>query len=187
MKEIIEFSLPMSLGIIKAYFFFFGIPVPEDAWDQWMENDAFRGNPKRDKSKAYLFDELGLAKKDFKDFLDSNKLMNNTLGNMGGARLVNQYSNAHAIRIKKIRLMIEFTTYFNTNVNPYGIKYLLAKSCWISNKNGKVIKKFTKLIGQEDEVKVRGKIPTVIMDKIEKELEQVMWIEYQKEYLTKIK
>ena len=54
-----------------------------------------------------MFDELSLAKKDFKDFLDSNKTMNDTLVNMGGARLVNQYTNAHAFRIKKIRLMID--------------------------------------------------------------------------------
>lgn len=45
-----------------------------------------------------------------------------------------------------------------------------------------MIKKFTKLIGQEDKVKVRGKIPTVIMDKIEKELEKAMWNEYLLEY-----
>lgn len=78
--------------------------------------------------------------------------------------------------------MIEFKIYINTNINPSGIKYVLAKSCWISNKNGKVIKKFTKLMGQEDEVKVRGKIPASLMDNIEKELEKAMWNEYCLEY-----
>jgi hypothetical protein len=161
--------------------------MPQDSWDEWIENDGFRGNPKKDKSKAYLFDELSLAKKDFKDFLDSNKTMNDTLVNMGGARLVNQYTNAHAFRIKKIRLMIEFTVYINSNINPYGIKYLLAKSCWISNKNGKIIKKFTKLIGQEDAIKIGGKIPAHVMDEVEKELEVTMWTTYQKEYPARIK
>ena len=185
--DLIAYSLPISLGVFKAFFFFFGIPLPEDNWEEWINNDGFRGKPNLDKSKSYLFDELNLAKSQFLSFLDSHEYMNNEVGNSAGARLVNQYTNAHAIRIKKIRLMIEFTIYFNTNINPYGIKYLLAKSCWISNKNGKVIKKFTKLIGQEDQIKVRGQIPKVIMDKIEKELEQAMWIEYQKEYLNKLK
>jgi hypothetical protein len=187
MIDIVAYSLSMSLGVIKAYFFFFGLPMPQDSWDEWIENDGFRGNPKKNKYKAYLFDELSLAKKDFKDFLDSNKTMNDTLVNMGGARLVNQYTNAHAFRIKKIRLMIEFTVYINTNINPYGIKYLLAKSCWISNKNGKIIKKFTKLIGQEDAIKIGGKIPAHVMDEVEKELEITMWTTYQKEYPARIK
>lgn len=187
MIHLIEYSVPMSLGILKAFFFFIGLPLPDDSWEKWLEKDGFRGSPLKYKTKAYLFDELNIAKKDFKDFLDSNKVMNETLVNIGGARIVNQYTNAHAIRIKKIRLMIEFTIYINTNVNAYGIKYLLAKSCWISNKNGKVIKKFTKLIGQEESIKIKGKIPAKIMDEVEKELEKAMWTEYLKEYPSKLK
>ena len=180
--DLITHGLPFTLSVFKAFFFFFGVPIPEDTWKEWLNMDGFRGKPNLNKRKAYLFDELNYAKKNFLDFLDSNDSMIRELGTLSGARLINQYTNAHAIRIKKIRLMIEFKIYINTNVNPSGIKYVLAKSCWISNKNGKVIKKFTKLMGQEDKVKVRGKIPASLMDNIEKELEKAMWDEYCLEY-----
>lgn len=182
--DLITHGLPFTLGVFKAFFFFFSAPIPEDTWDDWIAKDGFRSKPHLKKSKAYLFDELNLAKKNFLNFLDSNESMAREVGALTGARIINQYTNAHVIRIKKIRLMIEFKIYINTNINPSGIKYVLAKSCWISNKNGKVIKKFTKLMGQEDEVKVRGKIPASLMDNIEIELEKAMWNEYCLEYST---
>jgi hypothetical protein len=33
------------------------------------------------------------------------------------------------------------------------------KSCWKSNKDGKVIKKFSRLVGQEELFRVKSKIP----------------------------
>jgi len=55
-----------------------------------------------DKSKSYLFDELNKAKQDFLDFIDSNEIMNQTISNTGGARVVDQYLQMHVIRIKKV-------------------------------------------------------------------------------------
>jgi hypothetical protein len=123
-----------------------------------------------------------LAKKDFIEFLDSNDKMSSVTSNIGGAGLVNQYIQAYVIRIKKIRMMIDFKIYLNTSKNAYGTKYVVAKSCWISNINGKVIKKFSRVIGQDDLVRVKGKIPTKLLDDVEKELENAMWKEYRIEY-----
>jgi len=167
---------------VQAYFFFFGVPAPEDNLKAWIDDDSFKNSTKTDKSKSYLFDELMLAKKEFIEFLDSNDKMTAVTSNMGGARLVNQYIQAYVIRIKKIRMMIDFKVYLNSSKNAYGTKYLVAKSCWISNVNGKVIKKFSRVIGQEDLVRVKGRVPAQVLDEVEKELEKAMWGEYLLEY-----
>ena len=168
------------LNSFQAFFFFF--PVPEDNFKAWIDDDGFMDSNKTDKSKSYLFDELALAKKEFLQFLDSNDKMTEVTMNMGGARLVNRYIQAYVIRIKKIRMMIEFKVYLNTSKNAYGTKYLIAKSCWISNTDGKVIKKFSRVIGQHDLVKVNNRVPNKLLDEIEKELEKAMWDEYCLEY-----
>lgn len=170
------------LNSVQALFFFFTVPVPEDNFMAWIDDDGFKDSNKTDKSKSYLFDELALAKKEFLQFLDSNDKMTEVTMNMGGARLVNRYIQAYVIRIKKIRMMIEFKVYLNTSKNAYGTKYLIAKSCWISNTDGKVIKKFSRVIGQHDIVKVNNRVPNKLLDEVEKELEKAMWDEYCLEY-----
>lgn len=169
---------------VKAFFFFFfGVPAaPEDSLKTFIDDDGFSNLINKDKTKSYLFQELALAKKEFVEFLDSNEKMTAITSNMGGARVVNLYIQAYIIRIKKIRLMIDFTVYLNTSKNAYGTKYLVAKSCWISNMNGKVIKKFSRVIGQDDLVRVKGKVPSKVLDEVEKELEKAMWNEYCLEY-----
>lgn len=167
---------------VQAFFFFFGVPAPEDNLKAWIDDDGFKNSNKVDKTKSYLFEELALAKKEFVEFLDSNDKMTAVTSNVGGARVVNHYINAYIIRIKKIRMMIDFKVYLNTSKNAYGTKYLLAKSCWISNKNGKVVKKFSRVIGQDDLIRVKGKVPSKVLDDAEKELEKAMWDEYCKEY-----
>jgi hypothetical protein len=175
-------SSAVLYNAVQAFFFFFGVPAPEDNLKAWIDDDGFKNSSKADKSKSYLFDELLLAKKDFIEFLDSNDKMSSVTSNIGGAGLVNQYIQAYVIRIKKIRMMIDFKIYLNTSKNAYGTKYVVAKSCWISNINGKVIKKFSRVIGQDDLVKVKGKIPNKLLDDVEKELENAMWNEYRIEY-----
>lgn len=179
---VIGTSSLLAVKASQAFFFFFGMPLPEDKWEDWINDDGFEGKPWLNKSKKHLFDELSLAKNDFKDFLNSNKLMNETVSKNGGAKVVNQYIHAHVIRIKKIRLIIQFKVYYNASKNSYGTSYLLAKSCWIDNKDGKVKKKFSRVVGQEEQVKKGGKVPSNIINEIEKELETAMWSEYCSEY-----
>jgi len=176
-------SSMVLFNTVKAFFFFFGVPAaPEDNLKAFIDDDGFSNSINKDKTKSYLFEELALAKKEFVEFLDVNDKMIAVTSNMGGARVVNQYIQAYMIRIKKIRMMIDFKVYLNTSKNAYGTKYLLAKSCWISNKNGKVVKKFSRVIGQDDLVKINGKVPTKVLDDVEKELEKAMWNEYCIEY-----
>lgn len=176
-----------SLLLAKAsqafFFFFYSAPLLyEDNFDAWLDDDGFKNNPTNDKSKGYLLDQLNQVKNEFKMFLDSNETMNLTVNNVGGARMVHQYINAYIIRIKKIRMIIDFNIYYNTSKNAYGTKYLIAKCCWINNKNGKVVKKFSKVVGVDEKVRIKGKVPTKIQEEISRELEKTMWNEYLKEY-----
>ena len=169
---------------VQAFFFFFGVPAPEDNLKAWLDDDGFKKSIITNQSKSHLFDELNFVKKEFIGFLDSNDKMTEVTSNMGGASLVNQYIQAYIIRIKKVRMMIDFKVYLNTSKNAYGTKYLIAKSCWISNSNGKVIKKFSRIIGQDDIVRVKGKVPSKLLDDAKKELEKAMWDEYYIEYYS---
>ena len=169
---------------VQAFFFFFGVPAPEDNLKAWLDDDGFKKSIITNQSKSHLFDELNFVKKEFIGFLDSNDKMAEVTSNMGGAGLVNQYIQAYIIRIKKVRMMIDFKVYLNTSKNAYGTKYLIAKSCWISNSNGKVIKKFSRIIGQDDIVRVKGKVPSKLLDDANKELEKAMWDEYYTEYYS---
>jgi hypothetical protein len=179
-------SSSMLFKAYQAFFFFVGTTyaLPEDNWKAWLDDDGFIDDIINDQSKKHLFIELTQAKKDFNQFLDSSETMEEVVGSNAGARLINQYINAYVIRIKKIRLIIDFKIYFSTITNSSGIKYSVAKSCWISNVNGKVINKFTKNIGPEKEIKVNGKIPVKNIDQARKALELAMWEEYQKEYIS---
>jgi hypothetical protein len=178
---VIESSI-ILFNSVQAFFLFFAVPEPEEKFKAWIDDDGFKNSSMKDQSKSYLFEELALAKNEFVEFLDNNERMIEVTSNIGGARIVHQYIQAYMIRIKKIRMMVEFKVYFNTSKNAYGTKYLLAKSCWISNINGKVIKKFSRVIGQDDLVRVKGKIPAKLIDDVKKELEKAMWNEYRIEY-----
>ena len=175
-------SSMVLINAIQSYFFFFAVPAPGDHLKDWIDDDGFEDSIKKNKSKSYLFDELDLVKKDFNEFLDSNEKMNSIISNMSGARIVNQYIHAYMNRIKKLRMMIQLKVYFNNSRNAYGTEYLVAKSCWISNTNSKVIKKFSRVVGREEQVKKGGKVPSNIINEIEKELESAMWSEYCSEY-----
>lgn len=183
---VIESSI-LLFSTVKAFFFFFNVPAPQDHFKAFIDVDGFKNSSIKDQSKSYLFDELALVKNEFVEFLDKNERMIEVTSNIGGARIVHQYIQAYMIRIKKIRMMVEFKVYFNTSKNAYGTKYLVAKSCWISNKDGKVIKKFSRMVGQDDLIRIKGKVPSKVLDDVEKDLEKAMWAEYSKEYSTSSK
>jgi hypothetical protein len=83
--------------------------------------------------------------------------------------------------LKKIRLVVEFKIYLSFNLDHRSEKYLVGRSYWISY-NGKLVKKFAKVIGKEDHIKSKGKIPSKIMEQLEHDLRKVMWDTYKNEY-----
>ena len=154
----------------------------EDALDEFINNDGFKTNPENDPSKTYLMNELEKLKKRFRADLDENGILNDVFGYPLSPRAIYQLIIAHQIRIRKIRLIIEQDILITKNVQkPSGIVYLIARKYWIGN-DSKKLKKFSKNLGAESKVMVRGKIPTSYLIQAEKELEKKMWEHYLAEY-----
>jgi hypothetical protein len=176
-SSIVLSSVPKAL----AFFFFIGLPDPmDDKWRAFIEDDGFNQKTLNDHSKAGYFLELMNVKKQFSDFLESNDHMNQLIGHKGGALLVEAYIIAFAIRIKKIRLVIQ-PTFYTTTMTKGKFQYVVMKTSWI-DVNGKYVKKFTKLLGRLTEVKTNGKIPSRLIQQSEENLSKTMWKQYQKEY-----
>jgi len=170
-----------SIPTIFSYFFFLGmIELKEEKWDSFIKDDKFTKRTLSDKSKAHFFQELVDVKTRFRLFLDSNESMNLLIDRKGGASLVEAYINAFVIRIKKLRLAIQ-PTFYTTSMTKGKFRYVVMKTCWIDT-NGNYVKKFTKLLGREDEVKIDGNIPKKLIEESEDKLITTMWNQYLKEY-----
>lgn len=162
-------------GVLKGFFFFFGgtIQLPDDEFEDFINNDNLKPILFKEPSLSIFFSELEKIKNDFRSFLKTDHQMNPSLAN--------RICKAYVFRIKKMRLIIDFKTYISFNRDHKGDKYLVGRSYWFDF-NGKQIKKFAKVFGREDEIKIKGKIPSKILDQLEKDLRGMMWNLYQKEY-----
>jgi len=154
----------------------------EDTLDEFINNDGFKTNPEKDPNKTYLINELNKVKKNFRADLDDNGTLKDISGNTLSPRGIYQLIIAHKIRIRKLRLIIEQEILITKNVQkPSGTVYLIARKYWVGN-GEKKLKKFSKNLGAESKVLVKGKIPTSYLIQAEKELEKKMWEQYRSEY-----
>lgn len=159
---------------LKAFFFFWGsIQLPDDEFSEFIENDGFTVDPTRDPKMKEFVKELELVKNEFKKYLLTEYLIQPIASY--------QTTKAISIRIRKIRMIIQFKTYISFNLDHRGDKYLVARAYWL-NHNGKQIKKIAKVLGKEDSIKENGKIPSTTLDQAESDLRQIMWLLYKKEY-----
>ena len=169
---VIDFYL--TAGLIKGYFFFFGsMRLPENRFDEIIDKDGFKSNPNQNPDLRIYLDELEIVKEEFRKFLRTE--INSKPENS------NQLIEAFIVRLKKIRLVIEFKTYVSFNLDHRSEKYLVGRSYWISY-NGGLVKKFAKVMGKEDQVKSKGEIPPNIREQLENDLRKVMWETYKNEY-----
>ena len=154
----------------------------EDKLDEFISDDGFKTNPQNDPNKSYLLTELNKVKTKFRADLDENGILKDSIGNPMSPRAIYQLIVAHQIRIRKLRLIIEQDILITKNVQkPSGIVYLIARKYWIGN-DSKKLKKFSKNIGAESKVLVKGKIPISLLIQAEKELEKKMWEQYRNDY-----
>jgi hypothetical protein len=171
--EVFTNCLLMS-SAFKGFFFFLGsIQLPDDEFNEFIENDGFTLDLTRDPKMKEFIDELELVKNEFKKYL-LTEYLNQPITSY-------QTIKAISIRIRKIRMIIQFKTYISFNRDHRGDKYLVARAYWLDH-NGKQVKKIAKVLGKEDGIKENGKIPSFIMDQAETELRQIMWLHYKKEY-----
>jgi hypothetical protein len=167
----------LTAGLFKGYFFFLGsMQLPENRFDKIIDEDGFKSNPSLNPDLRIYLEELEIVKEEFRKFLRTeikSKPENS-----------NQLIEAFIVRLRKIRLVVEFKIYLSFNLDHRSEKYLVGRSYWISY-NGKLVKKFAKVLGKEDHIKSNGKIPSKIMEQLEHDLRKVMWETYKNEYSIK--
>ena len=173
----------LSAGVIKGLLLLLPTHLmPDDDFEEWLNDDGFSDVVKKDGNKKFLFIELDKLKNKFRsDMMDVSVIEDgkgHPLSPLGVYNLVQGHKN----RISKVRLMIEHEISIAHNLHkPSGVRYVVARSYWINNQ-GKKVRKFAKNIGADDKVLVKGKIPPHKLIEVEKEIDTMMWEQYKSEY-----
>ena len=161
-------------GTLKAFFFFFGgYKMPDANFDKIIKEDGFGEKTFQQESLKIYFQELERVKLEFKKFLNSK----NDFTSIDCFQIIQGF----LVRLRKIRLIIEFKVYMSFNLDHRCEKYLVGRSYWITSE-GKMVKKFAKVIGKESDLKINNKFPSHITKKLEDDLREMMWLTYSKEY-----
>lgn len=156
--------------------------VPDEDFEEWLNNDGFDYSPERYGDKKFLFTELEKVKSEFKEFINKAEALVDENGNSLPAIKIYNWIESKKIQIEKLRLMIEHEISFGTNLHkPSGVRYIVFRAYWINNK-GKKFRKFAKNVGAEDKVFVDGKVPPYKLDEVEKEIDRMMLEQYKSEY-----
>jgi len=176
-------TILLSTGVIHGLLLL--IPaelMPEENFEEWLNNDGFVYSPERYGDKKFLFTELEKLKSEFKEVINKKETVVDENGNSIPLVTIYNWIQLKKIQIDKVRLMIEHEISFGTNLHsPTGVRYVVFRAYWI-NKKGKKFRKFAKNIGSEEKVLVNGKVPSYKLDEVEKEIDQMMWEQYKSEY-----
>jgi len=183
-NEMIDLThILISSGVIKGLLLLLLKDVmPEENFEEWLNNDGFTYSPEEYGDKKFLFTELEKLKSEFRDVINKKETVVDEKGNSMSMITIYNWILAKKIQIEKVRLMIHHEISYGTNLhNPTGVRYVVFRAYWI-NKEGKKFRKFAKNIGAEDKVLVNGKVPLYKLDEIEKEIDKMMWEQYKSEY-----
>ena len=157
--------------------------LPKDNLDDFLNNDGIDNAVMKNTEKKFLIIELEKVKKYIREEIQDKKALVDENGIVLSA--IESYSlvNAYKNRIQKLRVLIINEPSFISNLHkPSGVKYIVARSYWINDSNGKKVRKFAKNLGSEDKVLVNGKIPEFRKEEARKELDRMMWQQYKTEY-----
>lgn len=172
-------TLIFAGGTIKAILLLFSPElIPNEDYEKWLQDDGFVYSVKEHGHKKFVFDELAKAKDDYRQVWAMCK------GDIPfgfGSNIL----QAHKNRISKLRLIIKHEVVFVDNKHARsGISYVIARTYWIDIE-GKKVRKFSKNLGPVSKVYINGKDGPKhqdLVDKAEKELDQIMWDKYREEY-----
>lgn len=156
--------------------------MPEENFEEWLNNDRFVYSSDKYGEKKFLFTELEKLKSEFRVLISKNEPIVDEKGQSISAATIYNWIQLKKIQIEKVRLMIDHKLSYGTNLhNPTKVKYVVFRAYWI-DKEGKKFRKFAKNIGPEDKVFVNGEVPQFRVKEIEKEIDRMMWEQYKSEY-----
>ena len=156
--------------------------MPEGNFEEWLNDDGFTYNPEKYGDKKFLFTELEKLKSEFREVINKKETIVDEKGQSIAPINIYLWIESKKIQINKVRLMIEHEISYGTNLHsPTGVRYVVFRAYWI-NREGKKFRKFAKNIGSEDKVLVNGEVPQFKIKEVEKEIDRMMWEQYNSEY-----
>jgi len=173
----------LSGAVMKSFFLFLVKDlIPNEDFENWLNNDGFKRNPEKDLNKKHLLNELNRLKARFRhDVMEQTSLVHEDGTPLSPIEIINLVQ-AHRNRIDKVRLMIEHDLSIVKILHkPTDVTYVYARAYWIDN-NGKKFRKFVKNMGAEDKVYENGKIPSFKLDEVEFTINQMMMEQYKEDY-----
>lgn len=167
--------------------------TPDNKFEKWLNEDGFDEKIVKNSGNIHLFEELNRLKNQFrtdlmleKDFNEKGEIIVKPILDVDRKPLepwqIYLAIETAKLRIQKVRLMINHKFHIIRNLNPNtNIAYRVIRTYWL-DKNGKPVKKFSKVLGAENKILVEGKIPDKVIDSAKQELENQMWNTYVEEY-----
>lgn len=156
--------------------------MPDENFEEWLNNDGFTYSPEKYGDKKFLFTELEKLKSEFRDVMNKKETVVDEKGQNVPLITIYNWIQLKKIQIEKVRLMIEHDMSYGTNLHtPTGVKYVVFRAYWINNQ-GKKFRKFAKNIGAEEKVLVNREVPSFKLNEVEKEIDRMMWEQYKSEY-----
>jgi len=175
-------NILITSGVTKGLLLLLNLIMPEQNFEEWLNNDGFTYSPDKYGEKKFLFSELEKVKSEFRDVINKKETVVDEKGQSISPLVIYNWIEAKKIQIDKIRLMIEHEISYGTNLHtPTGVRYVVYRAYWINNQ-GKKYRKFAKNIGAEDKVLVNGEVPKFKVAEVEKEIDNMMWEQYKSEY-----
>lgn len=174
----------ITSGVTKGLLLLLNLLMPEENFEEWLNNDGFTYSPEKYGDKKFLFTEMEKVKSEFREVINKKETVVDEKGQSISLIAIYNWIESKKIQINKIRLMIDHEISYGTNLHsPTGVRYVVFRAYWI-NKDGKKFRKFAKNIGAEDKVLVNGEVPKFKLKEVEREIDRMMWEQYKSEYKT---
>lgn len=182
--DMIDFGhILLSSGVIQGLLLL--LPrelMPDENFEEWLNDDGFVYNPEKFGDKRFIYDELERVKTEFRDYITRKEPIVDDKGKNIPAVAIYNWIESKKVQINKLRLILNHEISYGTNLHkPTGVKYVVFRTYWIDNR-GKKFRKFAKNIGAEEKVLVNGNVPIQKVKEVEKEIDRMMWDQYKQEY-----
>lgn len=156
--------------------------VPKFNLDNWLSENESKMNKTHPENTKWLYDHYDEVLNDFRAFLETKETVIDTDGKSLTPVEIYNAIEYYKIRIEKLWLMFKLKLYETTNVNKETkVRYIVMRAFWIDEK-GKPFRKFSKNLGAENKVKVRGQIPSsdikAVKDYIFMLMKELYYFEY---------
>lgn len=158
--------------------------TPKFNLEAWLSENEPVINKVHLKKLERLYQHYVELKDEFRDFLNSTERIVDASGIPMSAIDVYNAIEFYKIRIEKLWLIFNLKLYKTYNVNKETqVRYIVMRAFWIDEK-GKPFRKFSKNLGAESKVLVKGKIPVSELESVEDYILTLMWDLYYFEYIS---